>query len=289
MKSVICYNNLANFDYSHYGNFLFAQSVHNKDEVLFMATQKGVCHICGEDTELTFEHVPPRQALNNLPTKIYAGEEVIKRSLANTLHDTAGLRYKNLQRGAGRHSLCRRCNNNTGSFYAPHYIEFVKHIAYKLSKENLAEIGSVSLETKEMNCLAVFKQIISMFCSTCSHDAFGGEFKEFLLDKENVQFDAKRWGVYLYIYKGNLSSSCSGLMSQLYKHSDNEPVQYSLVAVSEIVTYPLGMVLFDRNTQYPADQIGLDISGMSNIQYGQKPHIKMDLPCLEHAAFMPGI
>jgi len=261
------------------------------DEVMLMSTQKGFCHICGEYTDLTFEHVPPRQALNNVPTKIYTGEEAVKRSLANTLHDTAGLRYENLQRGAGRHSLCSQCNNKTGSYYAPHYNDFVKLIAYvyRLEKEKLAEIGSISFKMQQMNCLAIFKQIISMFCSTCSHSDFGNEFKEFLLDKENTHFNATRWGVYLYIYEGHHSSSWSGLMSQLYQHSGNGPAQYSWATASEIVTYPLGIVLFDRTSQYPADQIGLDITEMSSIPYEQKPQFSMDLPCLDHAAFMQGI
>ena len=25
----------------------------------------GICHICGKETELTFEHLPPRKANNN--------------------------------------------------------------------------------------------------------------------------------------------------------------------------------------------------------------------------------
>ena len=39
----------------------------------------GICHICGKEGELTFEHIPPRNALNNQSAKMYSGDGLIKR------------------------------------------------------------------------------------------------------------------------------------------------------------------------------------------------------------------
>jgi len=43
-------------------------------------THEGVCHICGKYCELTFEHIPPKQAFNWQRAKIYNGDEALKRS-----------------------------------------------------------------------------------------------------------------------------------------------------------------------------------------------------------------
>ena len=73
----------------------------------------GICHICGKEGELTFEHIPPRNALNNQATKMYSGDNLIKRMQGEKA------KYENQQAGAGRYSLCASCNNNTGQWYAP--------------------------------------------------------------------------------------------------------------------------------------------------------------------------
>ena len=260
-------------------------------EMELMTTKRGYCHICGELTDLTFEHIPPRKALNNVSTKIYSGVDILKNKQTNKLDDTIGLRYQNQQRGAGRYTLCSRCNNNTGAYYAPHYIEFALSVAYMLKQEKITEAVGTHLETKEMNCLAVFKQIISMFCSTSSSDTFAFEFKDFLLNKESTQFDRERWGVYLYVNVGSRSGT-SGMITLFYKQKEKElaePPSILTVRVGEIITYPLGMVLFDRRSQHQPDQIGLDITEMSSIPYGKKPHTIMDLPYHDKAVFMPGI
>ena len=264
----------------------------SKDEgEMSMATKKGPCHICGKYTNLTFEHIPPRRALNSEPARVYSGVEVLQNKQKNSIDDTVGLRYQNQQQGVGRHTLCRRCNNNTGSHYASHYIDFAMSVAYLLKRENTNGAVGVHLETKEMNCLAVFKQIISMFCSTSAPGALGTEFREFLLEKENIEFDRERWGVHLYINMGGRSGS-SGLLSLFFQQSgvelEQQPSLFTL-NVCEIATYPLGMILLDRCSPYQPqiDQIGPDITGMSNLRYGEKPHTIMDLPYRNKPAFMP--
>ena len=39
----------------------------------------GYCSICGKYTNLSFEHTPPEDALNNKRAKVYSGDEVVKK------------------------------------------------------------------------------------------------------------------------------------------------------------------------------------------------------------------
>src|SRR5690606_23954765 len=71
----------------------------------------GVCHICGEEGPLSFEHVPPKAAFNDQP--------VIGERLIRILNQGPGVKFHGpiSQKGHGRFTLCDRCNNVTGSWY----------------------------------------------------------------------------------------------------------------------------------------------------------------------------
>lgn len=51
--------------------------------------------------------------------------------------DISGLRYKQNQRGAGKYSLCKKCNNDTGTWYGEEYIKFHNTLA-KMVIEKMA-------------------------------------------------------------------------------------------------------------------------------------------------------
>ena len=62
-------------------------------------THRGICHICGKEDELTFEHIPPRKAFNWHRAKIYNGYEALSKSQGEPA------RYDNSQQGMGKYSL----------------------------------------------------------------------------------------------------------------------------------------------------------------------------------------
>jgi 5-methylcytosine-specific restriction endonuclease McrA len=81
----------------------------------------GECCICGYIGELTFEHVPPRAAYND--------RRVFEAKMENLLGGewipgTAVTNGRYLRRGAGRYSLCGKCNNDTGAWYGTPYVDF---------------------------------------------------------------------------------------------------------------------------------------------------------------------
>src|SRR5262245_38503149 len=78
---------------------------------------RGVCRLCGKDGPLSFEHVPPQKAFNDRPARVLRGDAIFK-------VDPDDLRGRIEQGGAGEHTLCGPCNHNTGSWYAPAFIDW---------------------------------------------------------------------------------------------------------------------------------------------------------------------
>lgn len=137
-----------------------------------MARKKhGICCICGEETELTFEHIPPKAAFNKFNLRLYD-------IFGSLIHNN--MRYIASQRGAGGYSLCQKCNNKTGEWYGAAYAEFAKQgIAYV---KNGAQ-GGLSVPYSIFP-LRVIKQVISCFASVNGPNwcKTNPQIKQFLLD-----------------------------------------------------------------------------------------------------------
>lgn len=137
----------------------------------------GVCCICGKDTKLTFEHIPPRAAFNHFGLKLYDYLDFILRD--NT-------RYKQTQKGAGKYSLCSSCNNQTGEWYGSAYAEFARQGMhyYKMKTQGLVYVPYTIYP------LRVLKQIVSCFASVngplwCQQHP---QIREFLLNPYERRF-----------------------------------------------------------------------------------------------------
>ena len=42
--------------------------------------KNGKCRICGYEGKMTFEHLPPKSANNQMEAKVYSGESIVKLS-----------------------------------------------------------------------------------------------------------------------------------------------------------------------------------------------------------------
>ena len=68
----------------------------------------GICKLCGKQSKLTFEHIPPEGAFNSKPVYFQDKENLL---------DKSSYRYggrKRSNKGAGGYHLCKSCNNNNG-------------------------------------------------------------------------------------------------------------------------------------------------------------------------------
>jgi hypothetical protein len=70
-------------------------------------SQFGVCHLCGINGKLSFEHVPPEAAFNDQRVLESDVHRLIGGDLIKELEKPTG---KYNQRGAGKFTLCDRCN-----------------------------------------------------------------------------------------------------------------------------------------------------------------------------------
>lgn len=117
------------------------------------------CAICTKDIAKNTEHLPPKSSGNVTPLDtITIDVEQSRRGkeLAFTRGQSVPFRY--------RESLCPKCNNSTGVWYASDYRDFVA-IAEKAVVT--AEDNSTAEFTFAGRPSAVVKQVLSFMCSVC--------------------------------------------------------------------------------------------------------------------------
>lgn len=140
----------------------------------------GECCICGNVGKLTFEHVPPAAAFNDRRVFQAKIDELLG---GKWIPGEPMTRGKYVQRGAGRHSLCGKCNNDTGAWYGTPYVDFARQAMVLLHRSD----GKMSLAYPyRIFPLRVLKQIVVMFFSACGHGLRKAhpELVKFVLDRE---------------------------------------------------------------------------------------------------------
>jgi hypothetical protein len=246
----------------------------------------GKCALCGEEKELTFEHVPPHKAFNWFPAKIVTHETVLNRASTDRKPwDFSGLPYTDSQRGLGAYTLCRQCNNNTGIWYGNDYIEFVMGLYYLVVENQLKAGTTLFVENEKFSPLPVMKQIISMFCSI-NHDAIIADkyrkLREYVLDKTSSTFpkDQYRLGMYLFL-KG-----MRRIVPISAKIKTGHGVNPSIEMLSEIASYPVGFILyFDPNSDLKMPC--LDITPLCECGYQEECKVELPLPVYQCNTLFP--
>jgi hypothetical protein len=129
--------------------------------------KEGKCHLCGESTSLSFEHLPPRSALNDKKIELMGMMDWLKRN------EPGKRKGKQYQRGFGAETLCRACNSNTGTWYVPHFSQLVltgQRMLHDLPREQVLAANQMKdvrmymdIGIEGVRPLAVIKQIATMF------------------------------------------------------------------------------------------------------------------------------
>lgn len=131
--------------------------------------ETGFCRLCGAYGPLSREHVPPKAAFNDQPVWIARVKELFG---AKDFDSFISPKSDQDQRGAGGYTLCEKCNNDTGAWYAPFFISWAHQGMEYLIKANGAPAVSVPFHILP---LRVFKQIIVMFFSACQEGMYNTE------------------------------------------------------------------------------------------------------------------
>ena len=245
-----------------------------------MAKHYGRCALCGQESELTFEHIPPRKAFNWFPQRTISGDTWLD-SFSDPLRkpwDVEDLHYNNQQRGIGLYSLCQKCNNFTGARYGNEYVRFTHGLHALMEKEQTKPGMTMFLESAQFRPLPVMKQIISMFCSMHQrmHDRSDMELlRKFVLDENSTDFPKDKFRLGMYLFHGGVMRRCPITVMGMTGESE---IRFDVI--SELVTYPVGYMLYfgpSSSTNMPCS----DITDFCDFQYDQEVTIQIQLPIYE--------
>lgn len=234
----------------------------------------GPCCICGSYGKLSYEHVPPKRAFNDHGVF----ESDVKKILESGWQPGVKPEGRINQKGAGRFTLCRKCNNATGRWYGTAYITVAKQAMELLYRSG----GNVSLAYPyRMYPLRFLKQVVTMFFSAC-----GPEFHQkhpylvrFVLNRETRVLPPQ---IQFYAYLHHPDSAAmrqSGLTGVM--RSGNAYV------FSEIAFPPFGLIM-SVGGYPPIDQRLCNITHLSQYGYRGWDVIFLRLPVLHVTTVLPG-
>lgn len=236
----------------------------------------GYCRICGDYGKLSFEHVPPRSAFNRFPVVAAKLDKIIGLGPDDTVEGRIS------QKGRGDYTLCPKCNNNTGRWYARDFTEWCYQAMDILQQAH----GKPSLiYVHYLFPLRIIKQVVTMFFSL-NHSGFRKTYPDleaFVLNRKRRHLDPR---VRIYVYynvEGHLRSS--GLV---YRGSFN-PLNRegkSPLLYSETNFPPFGFVMtYDSE---PPDPRLVDITHFADYDYDQFKVMSVSLPVLPTHLWIPG-
>lgn len=224
---------------------------------------EGNCHLCGTFTKLSFEHVPPRKAYNDKPIL----EARFDSLLMNGFESPKG---KTSQRGSGGFTLCEKCNNDTGSWYAKDFIHWTWQSMRILALTN----GAPSLFYQyHIFPLRVIKQIICMFFSSngSGFQEKHHELVRFVLNREATGIDPSI-KIYMYFNFGNRGRR-TGIVGGIN-------TEQGVARVFSELTYPPCGYIMTFNSQAPDDRL-IEITHFTEYRYNDWKHISLRIPALE--------
>ena len=235
-------------------------------------TRSGVCHICGLKGPLSFEHVPPSSAFNDRPIVRLVGERGV-----TTLDSLSSARGPTNQRGAGDYTLCQRCNNDTGAWYASAYgdwayqgIQLIEH----------AEKAPSLYHIFRMFPLRLIKQIFCMFFSRNRLDfcVAHQDLVRFVLNKDRKYADPSL-RVFAYFNAAPMFRD-SALLGQIDFNAGGSHIY------SEVAFPPFGYILTPDGKSL--DNRLADISFFSRYSYNEWTDVALRLPAFHLFTDIPG-
>lgn len=207
------------------------------------------CCICGEKSEMTFEHLPPKSIGNNKPMIEIS---ILTEEKRNTIR----------QQGSGLYSLCKNCNNNTGNMYGSEYKKFHESI---ITTGNRNSVENKYTNELIISPLKVFKEIICMFLSINPAPIFLEKRKilqDFVLSKEEKNF-LENLKIYMYIQneESEINRRNAGMII-------GNIINKKQLLISEFVSDGIGYILsLDQDNNCNLVDIVEECSGIYDITF----------------------
>lgn len=233
--------------------------------------EKGNCSICGKYTVLTEEHVPPKGAFNKHSYYLNA---------LNLDDPFAEPVKKRLKQGGVRFlTLCAKCNNDTGSWYAKEYIDWCLAGSEILKRSQ----GKPSLfYISEIYPLRILKQIIVMFFSI-NEQLLGDMYpylRKFVLDKYQNNLPPEIDIYAYYNYEGNPRYKNYSVIGSFQS-------QRKITCITEFSFAPYGFAMTFGNSPSPDERL-INITHFSNFEYNRKWNVDLNLSTLQTWLPFPG-
>jgi len=237
----------------------------------------GKCHICGRIEKLSFEHVPPKRALNSNKAFMYLGKDVI--GLEKFPWDLGGVAKKQLQRGIGFNTLCEKCNNDTGAWYGGAFVDFTRQGYEAIINNEILDKKSINIQFRNIYPLRVIKEIIAMFFSINNPELSSAipEFRDFVLDREKRGISEDKYGFYIFISTGRFLRYI-GIGGILY--SDK-----SFKVASELCAPPFGYI-FEIDPKGKNQSVDITFFA-NNYTYNDCVNITIEIPVLGISSYLP--
>ena len=250
----------------------------------------GCCRICGLYKQMSFGHVPPKAAFNDCPA---VSKEIFK-LIDIDPNDYFNEKGKISQKGVGYHTLCTKCDNDTGSWYGTPFAKWARQGLEALTYTQ----GGLAFYPFRIHPLPVIKQIVCMFFSvtdqlfSCNHP----DVVKFVLDR-NERYLNPDIRIYVFLNSSRRMRHIGGAHKALIgadglnlqeaeemTHAANTAVARSRL-LSEVACYPLGYVMFFGPA--PPDNQLVDISFFSGYSYSECTSLYLKLPVLPVETYFP--
>ena len=231
----------------------------------------GKCKLCGLEKELTFEHVPPKGAINDTPSKRYSQAEIIQR--LNETEWKIGIDFsktrweRNQQKGNGGYYLCEDCNNNVGSWYMDEYARTAKIFDEVIRAKQMQVNDKISVTLKDVHPLRLIKAIMVMFCDILPEGSISQGLRDYLLNRESRSFNVNEFGFFMYLAAPALHKENPLCLSVM---NGGEILEFS-----EIVRYPIGVQMVHKMpAAYKPD--GVLINQLAEYNYNESRNIRFE-------------
>lgn len=223
----------------------------------------GTCYICGQKGPLSFEHVPNRRAFNSSSIAEYTFEDVLVKK-----DKTKG---QVIQGGIGRHTLCPKCNNDTGSWYGEEYTKWAKSCTDFLYQRwvRLDMSGEAVITLHNVYPLRFLKQVVVCFFSVAPGlvQQYPG-LVNFVLDK-NEKHLPSNCRFYMNFYYGTKpmlrQMPMAGIIHDV--HFDGPYFRAAGFSVFTEIAHPPFLLTMPFGTGFP--KAG-NITGFSEYDYDQQ-------------------
>jgi hypothetical protein len=249
----------------------------------------GECCICGTRGELTYEHVPPRAAFNKARAIEYRLEEVIEKS-------TAGAKGTIRQGGIGYDTICRKCNNDIGSWYGGEYARWAKGCLQIIDdwQQQGRSQGVVTLHN--VYPLRFLKQVVTCFFSLMGqYGGYGFARKNpglvrFVLEKENKSLPSQYgflFDLFPFSVTGKTSLRRSPLAANLQVVHDaaGNIIRAGNVVVFEEITHPPFRLVMALKGSFGG---ATDITHLKEYRYDEIVDLVLTLRIVKSSGYLPG-